>query len=126
MSKKIIHIPPMLAQSIALCYQNIQSAKEYAQSIYTDRDCPRAVSVDFVDVSASLASPLARIDKRIPKATWSDFSQQVKENDSLRLENIKTLYVRMTPEKQQMLELMAEGILKDQVTIESLQAATSI
>jgi hypothetical protein len=115
-----IKIPPMIAQMVALCYNNLEAAREYARSIASDPDCPRRVQVDFLDVAASLASPIGRIEKRIPKSKWQDFSLQIREADALILDNIKAHFSRMTPKERELLELCAEGIRKGEIQIESV------
>ena len=116
--KENVPLKPIIAEFVALCYQGIQSAKEYAESVATANIDPLLKS-DFKMISDTLAIPLKRIEKRIPKETRSIFNAQIKNNDSIRLDNIKALYIRLTPERQVMAEIMMEGILSGEIEFTS-------
>jgi len=103
------------ADMIALCYTNIQSAITLARFLCADRDTPRSVQQDFLHVAAELKNTTARIDKRIPKEGWESFRDQLVENDAMRLDAIKSIYVRMTPDQQNMLEMAAGAILRKEI-----------
>jgi hypothetical protein len=77
------------------------------------------LQADFFHIASQLGTPIGRLEKRIPKDYWKKFKEQVKENDPIRLDNIKAMYVRMLPEQQEMAELLMQGILNGEVTIDS-------
>ena len=118
--KQEIKLKPIVAEFVALCYQGIQSGKEYAEAV-TTTDVDELIKKDFKMICESLSIPLKRIEKRIPKATREIFNNQVKNNDSIRLDNIRSIYIRLTPAKQEMAELLMEGILKGEVEIDCTQ-----
>lgn len=109
---KQIHIPAAVATTIALCYHSMQCAVEYARSIQSDPDCPQVVKNTFYYLSAELNISMERVERRIPKGVRGDFIEQYKENDVLRLENIKRLYMKLSPENQDALEQMVELLEK--------------
>lgn len=115
--KENILISPITSEMIALCYNGINASIEYARGIADDPQVHASIRNDFMHVTASLKGPVDRIDRRIPKETWQLFKEQLKENDSLRLENIKRIFSRMLPAQQEMLELAAEGIYKKELEI---------
>jgi hypothetical protein len=117
--KKAIKLSSAIAECVALCYQSMQAAKEYARSITSDPLTPESIKVDFTHVSVYLDSPIERIDKRIPPETREQWITEIKNNDHLRLENIKNIYIRLDPDRQDMAEIMMEGILKGELTFES-------
>lgn len=102
---------------VALCYQSMQSAQVYARAIIDD-DVPGLIKTDFLHISAAMTAPLERIDKRIPNCNKEQFNSQLKQQDPIRLENIKSMYVRLLPEKQVMAEILMEGLLKGEVEID--------
>lgn len=118
--KKYIKLPPALAEMVALCYQAMSAAREYARGITSDPMAPGEVRNDFQHVVANITIPIDRIEKRIPEAVWEVFRTQVKDNDSIRLDNIKALYVRMVPAQQEMVEVFMEGILKNEIQFEGV------
>lgn len=110
--KKQFKLSPAIAEMVALCYQAMSSAREYARGIASDPMAPGQVRNDFHHVASSLTIPIERIENRIPASIWETFKIQVKDNDSIRLDNIKALYVRMLPAQQEMVELFMEGLLR--------------
>jgi hypothetical protein len=117
--KQQIKLSPATAECVALCYQSMQAAQEYARSIGIDPGTHENIKGDFKIIADILRTPLARIEKRIPKETRQVFNQQIKYNDSVRLENLKALYIRLTPERQVMAEIMMEGILSGEIEFTS-------
>jgi hypothetical protein len=117
--KEQIKLTPMTAEYVALCYQSIKAARDYASSIGTDPQTHDFIKGDFKVIADILRTPLARIEKRIPKQTREVFNKQIKETDSIRLENIRAIYVRLLPEKQVMAEIMMEGILSGEIEFSS-------
>lgn len=117
--KQQIKLSPATAECVALCYQSMQAAQEYARSISSDPGTHGNIKNDFVHVAAGLNAPIERIDKRIPRSTWNDFKTQVKGTDPIRLDNIKAMFIRLTPERQVMAEIMMEGILSGEIEFSS-------
>lgn len=118
--KTPIRIQPVIAETIGLCYQSMQSAIEYARSIANDPEVPAQVRNDFMSIAASVRFPLERIERRIPKSTYERFLHQVRDDDALRMDNIRQMYLRMMPEQREMLETVAEAILKNEFELEKL------
>lgn len=93
----------------------MSAAREYSRDIASDPNVPSEVRNDFQHIAANLTIPIERIDKRIPQSVWETFKEQVKDNDSIRLDNIKALYVRLIPAQQQQVELFMEGLLRNEI-----------
>lgn len=110
-----IKLSPAISEMVALCYQGMSAAQEYARQITADPNCQNVIACDFRHIASSLSTPIDRIDKRIPKATRAHFNDQIKNNDHIRLDNVKSLYIRMLPVQQDMIETLMQGILKGEV-----------
>jgi hypothetical protein len=110
--KQQVIIPPFLAESIALGYNNLQSARELFRAVATDPNSPQRIIPDFIALSAGITPLLERIDRRIPMERKQVFEEQIKDTDPLMLDNIKALFTRMDKEQKETLEMVAEAILK--------------
>ncbi len=115
MNTNRLQISPALMEHISemiyLCYQNIAAAIEYANGVRQTPRVPGHVVGAFVNVVAELKNAQTRIDRLIPKDAWEEFDKQVKQNDALRFDAIKDMYIRMLPEQQQMVEVVCKTIL---------------
>jgi hypothetical protein len=107
-----VKLSPTLATTIALVYQTINTAVEYGRAVSTDPACPYLVKNTMSLVIGNLRTAAETIEKRIPAARRAEFTQQYKDTDLLRLENIKRLYMKLKPEDQDVLELMIEQLSK--------------
>jgi hypothetical protein len=114
-----VKLSPAIAEMVVLCYQSMNAAREYARGISSDPTVGSYLQTDFFHIASQLGTPINRLERRIPKDYWKEFKEQVKENDPIRLDNIKAMYVRMLPEQQEMAELLMQGILRGEVTIDS-------
>jgi hypothetical protein len=110
--KKSFRIPTVVAASIALGYQKIQAAKEYFRSASTDPDCPGPVRTDMSVINAQLTLLHERIDNRIPIQNKERFYEQVKNDDTMVLENINRLYFKIPPAQRTVLETIATEMSK--------------
>jgi hypothetical protein len=115
-----IKIPPLQAQMIGLCRASLAAAREYARGLMCDPDVPKQLTTPMNNLAAECSIIISRIDSRIPKEIWEQYNDQVVKSDSLTLENIKSLYIKMLPEQQEMLEKVATAILKKEFVIEGL------
>ena len=111
----IVKIPPVIAETVVLCYNNMQSSLECARSIMGDPQSPNSLKTEMTAIAVSLSNTISRFEKRIPQQSWQQFSLEVKEADPHTLDNIKSLFTRMTPHQREMLELCAEGIKKGEI-----------
>lgn len=116
--KQIHKLTPLVAETIALCYQSLQAAQTYARDLSRDRNAPNGVQVTFAHVAASLTPAIQRVEKGIPENRRNLFDEQIKGADTLQLDNIKALFVRMDKDQKEMLELAAEAILKSELIVE--------
>lgn len=112
-----LKIPPTQAQMIGLIHQALSAAREYARNLASDKELHQRVRPFFTDQAASLTLLLNRMDSRVPKEIYDMYKEQVIEADSLQLDNIRQLFIRMLPEQRDMLERAAEGILKGEVEV---------
>lgn len=112
-----IKIPKAQAVMIFNCYHAMQSAQAYASSISDDVSADLDVKKDFRTIADDLKKPMARIDKRIPKEKKELYNKQIKDNDCIRLENIKALYYSMPVHKQDILETFCTELLKGNIDI---------
>lgn len=112
-----VKIPPTQAQMIGLIHQALSAAREYARNLASDKELHQRVRPFFTDQAASLTLLLNRMDSRVPKEIYDMYKEQVIEADSLQLDNIRQLFIRMLPEQRDMLERAAEGILKGEVEV---------
>lgn len=112
-----IPVPEAIAECLFLCYISMRNAQEYARAIYQDKEAHPLLQKEFLRVSAGLTTVMAILDNRVPSEIRQAFNNQLKNADHLRLDNIKSLYARMTPDQQDLLELMAEGILRKEIEV---------
>lgn len=115
MPKQQVKIPLSTAVMIANGYQSLMAAIQYFRAGYCDPNCPELVKATLAMLNADTQLILSKLDKRIPSSKRQDFKEQVQDVDPLRMENIKSIYVRLTPEQQALLESVAEGLLKGEV-----------
>lgn len=106
------------ADNIISCYNNLNSAREFARYLATSPDMPVFLRKDFTSIAADLTIATDRIDRRVPKQSVAEFERQVKNNDPLKLQNILRLYNNMLPEQQDMLETVAEAIIKKEFKLQ--------
>jgi hypothetical protein len=116
-TSKQVKLSTALATTIALCYQTINTAVEYAQAVSRDPQCPAGVINVMSNVVAELKLSAGRIERRIPSARRDEFKDHYNETDLLRLENIKSLYARLTKDQQDSLESMIELMAKGETII---------
>lgn len=116
-----IKLSPVIGEMIALAYQNLRAAQEYSRGIVDDPTVHPRIKNDFLHIASSITGPLQRIDARIPKDTKDHYNEQIKNADHLRLENVKSIYVRLTPDKQEMAEMALQGILNNEITVEQVK-----
>ncbi len=116
--KHQIKLKPFHAETIALIYQDVKSAQKLALELSTEGNLEPIIRADFRIIAEDLKKPLTRIEKRIPKENKEIFNTQIKETDALRLDNIRALFVRMTPDKQEMAEMLMQGVLKGEVELD--------
>ena len=112
-----IPIPQAIAECLFLCYISMRNGQEYARAIYQDKEAHPVLIKEFLRVSAGLTNVMAILDNRVPKEIRQDFNEQLKNTDHLRLDNIKSLYARMTPKEQDLLELAAESIIRKEFEV---------
>jgi hypothetical protein len=110
--QKQYKLPEEVAANIALCYQKLSAAQQFARAAFLHPNCPPPVKTDLTSVSASVTNIVERIDKRIPKQHWKLFKEQIKENDSLKLEEINRLFYLLSPQQQDVLETIASEMSK--------------
>jgi len=123
----IIKLTPATAQIIALCYQSMSAAQQYARSIANDPDTGMVIRNYFLRIGAAMTEPIQLIENRIPKSNWELFQAQIKASDPVGMDEMKSMFVRMTPEQQEWVERLMSGILKGElINFESIEQPTEI
>jgi hypothetical protein len=118
--KEKIQLSPALAELTALCYTGMDASRKYAREIASDSRTPKHIREDFIHIASSLAIPISRIEKRIPKDNWQLFVDEIASIDPEQFDNIRSLYTRLNKEQKANLELAMEAMLKGELIIEKI------
>jgi hypothetical protein len=110
--KTTYKLSPMVASTIALCYESARAALTAARDITCDKEAPFGVQETFRHVAAVLRTPLERIEKGIPAIKKQEFNEHIVDVDPMAFKNIQYLWSRMPKEKKEMFELLGEALLR--------------
>jgi hypothetical protein len=113
--KQHIKLGPIVSELMSLSYSSMKASQEYARAISLEPTAHKLVQNEFRNLAGNIAACLDRIERRIPQHNWDAFKQQLADNDHLRLENIKSYYQRLTPDKQALIEETVIGLAKGEI-----------
>jgi Spy/CpxP family protein refolding chaperone len=118
MPKTTIKLPAAAASNIYLGVQSLQAAEQYFTSAAFEAK-NSFVNDEMLHARTNIKIILTRIEKRIPKTHKDSYKEQIVNNDPLRIENMKLLYTRLTPEQQDIIEEIMNALTKgEEIKIE--------
>jgi len=104
------------ATLIYLMYASNKNALEYADALMSDPAFPGLLKHDCIrPIEIKLQWIKKALDLKVPAARRDLFDQQLKHNDTLRLDEIKRLFTKMTPEQQDLFERVGKAIVSKEL-----------
>lgn len=104
------------ATLIFLLYASTKNAMQYTEALIEEKYFPVALKDDCIrPIHNKLVWVRKALDLKVPAARREIFEQQLKHNDTLRLDEINRLFTKMTPEQQDLFERVGKAIVSKEL-----------